>query len=451
LNGASFPAAVFITGQSTKGGGCLKLAVIADFHLGTKWATPRRNDSFEQAKEAVEKAIELGAQLILVLGDIFDERIPRQPEIWANALNIFSIPSLQKQSEVRLDRTIDKPAGKISPAALRGIPVVALHGNHERRTRGFTNPVEALESAGLLIHLHNNSLVFDTPEGKLAIHGMSNVPEQQALAVLGVWSPKPVDGALNILALHQSVGNFVYSTEERPTLDLPDLPPGFDLYLCGHIHYRQESTVHGKPLLLPGSTERTQLLLMESQIPKGFYMIEWKDGVKYSFVELNSTRDFFYEEMKFNEVAIPELNRVVRAKVEEMLKRFRKNQDKLPLARLRLVGSLAKEASRSDFDEHSIIQEYSGRALLAISKGDLTVPGLEEKLNLLREFREKRMSLDEQAMALLESHLKDVKHVRMLDVRELYELLVEEKVDEALERITQLVEGQTNAEVGASQ
>lgn len=387
--------------------------------------------------------------MILILGDVFDERIPRQPEIWANALNIFSIPSLKGKSDVKLERTIDKPQGEISPAALRGIPVVALHGNHERRTRGFTNPVEALEAAGMLIHLHNNSVVFDTPEGKLAIHGMSNVPEQQARTVLGVWSPKPVEGAFNILALHQSVGNLVYSTEERPTLDLPDLPPGFDLYLCGHIHYKQETTVHGKPLLLPGSTERTQLLLMESQIPKGFYMIEWNGGLKYSFVELNSTRDFFYEEMKFSEVTIPELNLAVRVKVEEMLKRFRKNSSKLPLIRLRLTGSLAKEASRTDFDEHSIIQEYSGRALLAISKGDLAIPGLEEKLHLLREFREKRMSLDEQAMSLLESHLKDVKHVRMLDVRELYELLVEEKVDEALERITQLVENQTNAEVAS--
>jgi len=445
-----FPAAVFITGQSTKGGGCLKFAVIADFHLGTKWGTARKNDSFDQAKEAIEKAIDLGAQLILVLGDVFDERIPRQPEIWANALNIFSIPSLQKPSGVRLERTIDKPKGEISPAALRGIPVVSLHGNHERRTRGFTNPVETLEAAGMLIHLHNNSAIFDTPEGKLAIHGMSNVPEQQAKAVLDVWAPKPIEGALNILALHQSVGNFVYSTEERPTLDLPDLPPGFDLYLCGHIHYRQESVVHGKPLLLPGSTERTQLLLMESQIPKGFYMIEWKDGVKYSFVELNSPRDFFYEEMKFSDVTVPELTRVVKAKVEEMLSRFRKNQDKLPLVRLRLTGSLSKEASRTDFDEHAIVQEFSDRALLAISKGDLTVPGLDEKLHLLREFREKRMSLDEQAMTILESYLKDVKHVRMLDVRELYELLVEDKVDDALERITRVVESQTSADVGGS-
>ncbi|MEW6222333.1 MAG: hypothetical protein AB1476_03290, partial [Candidatus Hadarchaeota archaeon] len=84
-----------------------------------KWGTPRKNDSFEQAKEAIEKAIEQGAQLILVLGDVFDERIPRQPEIWANALNIFSIPSLSSDGKLKLNRTIDKPQDEISPAALR--------------------------------------------------------------------------------------------------------------------------------------------------------------------------------------------------------------------------------------------------------------------------------------------------------------------------------------------
>ncbi|MEW6222822.1 MAG: hypothetical protein AB1476_05915, partial [Candidatus Hadarchaeota archaeon] len=220
-----------------------------------------------------------------------------------------------------------------------------------------------------------------------------------------------------------------------------------DLYICGHIHYKVESSAHGKPFLIPGSTERTQLLLQESQIPKGFYMVEWGDGVKFWFVELETPRDFFYEEMRFSETSIPDLNKTVRAKVEELLKRFRKNPRKLPLVRLRLKGTLAKEASRADIDEHSITQEFSDRVLLAISKRDLAVSGLEEKLEALREFREKKMSIDEQAMSLLEDFLKDAEHVKILDVRELYELLLDDRVDEALERIERLVEGQTSAEV----
>lgn len=425
----------------------MKVAVIADPHLGTKWGTPREDDSFVQFREAVEKSIDLGAHLIILLGDVFDTRIPRQ-EVWARALRILSIPLARGRNEVRLVDTIDKNMEEISPVALRGIPVVALHGNHERRTRGLTNPIEALEAAGLLIHLHHNTLIFDTRDGKLAVHGMSNVPEQHARKVLATWNPKPVSGAFNIMALHQSVGQFVYSSEEVPTLDVSDLPPGFDLYLCGHVHYRTESTAHGKPLLFPGGTERTQLLQVEAETPKGFYMVEIGDGFEYEFVELKTPRDFYYEEMRFEGVSIPQLNEAVRAKVGELLRKPRKNLEKLPLVRVRLTGKLAKEASRSEFDERAIAEEFADKALVVVSKGDLVAPGLEEKLQLLRELKERRMSIDETAMALLEENLREAGYSQIFDVRALYGLLVEEREEEALQSVLKVVENFVKADLG---
>ena len=432
----------------SKGAGVLlKIAVIADQHLGTKWGTPREQDSFDQAREAIEKSLNLRAQLIILLGDIFDARIPRQ-EVWAQALRILSLPLARGRSEVKLADSIDKSEEEISPVSLRGTPVIALHGNHERRTRGLTNPVEALEAAGLLIHLHHNTLIFDTPGGKLAIHGMSNVPEQHARKVLAAWNPKPVEGAFNILALHQSVGQYVYSSEELPTIDVPDLPSGFDLYLCGHIHYRTEAAAHGRPLLFPGGTERTQLLQVEAQTPKGFYMIDVGDGLSYEFIELTSPRDFYYEEMKFQGVSVPQLNEVVKAKVRELLERPRKNPEKLPLIRLRLMGTLAKEASRTDFDERVISQEFAARALVVVSKGDLIAPGLEEKIQLLRELKERRMSIDETAMALLEDNLREAGFAPIFDVRALYGLLVEEREDEALQKVFDVIENLVKIELG---
>lgn len=420
--------------------------MIADPHLGTKWRTPREQDSFVQAREAIEKALEMDSQLIIILGDIFDTRIPRQ-EVLAQSMRILSIPSAHGRSEVRLVDTIDKNKEEISPGALRGTPVVALHGNHERRTRGLTNPVEALEAAGLLIHLHHNTLMFDTPRGKLAIHGMSNVPEQHARKVLTTWNPKPIEGALNILALHQSVGQYVYSSEELPTLDVPDLPPGFDLYLCGHIHYRTEATAHGKPLLFPGSTERTQLLQVEAETPKGFYMLDLSDGLTYEFIELTTPRDFYYEEMRFEGVSIPELNEAVKAKVQELLEKPRKNREKLPLIRVRLLGTLAREASRSDFDERAITQEFADRALVVVGKRDLTAPGLEEKIQLLRELKERRMSIDETAMTLLEDNLREAGYIPIFDVRTLYGLLVEGREEEALQNVFGVVENLVKIEL----
>lgn len=421
--------------------------MISDPHLGTKWGTRREDDSFDQFQEAIERSIDMGAEIIVVPGDVFDTRIPKL-EVWDRALRIFSIPLTRGPSDVKLERTIDKPAEEISPLAFRGIPVIALHGNHERRTRGLTNPVEALEAAGQLIHLHHQALVFDTPTGKLAIHGLSNVPDQHLRATLQTWNPKPIGGAFNVLVLHQSIGNFVYSTEEKPSLDIADLPKGFDLYVCGHVHYRIESDVGDRKLLLPGSTERTQLLLVEAQNPKGFYMIDAGETVKHTFVELQSARDFLYEEVRFDGATIPEVYSAVRAKVEELLKRHRKNVEKIPIVKVRLLGSLAKEASKSEFDEYTIVERYRDRAIVDVRKEALASPGLEDKLQLLREFKERRLSIDEQAMALLEDYLKEATNVQMFDVHGLYGLLVEKREDDALKRILDVVETLTKAELG---
>ncbi|RLG56827.1 MAG: hypothetical protein DRN83_03185 [Hadesarchaea archaeon] len=424
----------------------LKIAIIADPHLGTKWGTPREHDSFDQFGEAIEKSLDLGVSLIILLGDIFDTRIPRQ-EVWARALRILSMPLARGKNEVKLVDTVGKDRDEISPLALRGTPVVAIHGNHERRTRGLTNPVEALEAAGLLIHLHQNALVFETPKGRVAVHGMSNVPEQHARKALSAWNPKPIENAFNILALHQSVGKFVYSDEEHPTLDVEDLPPGFDLYLCGHIHYRSESTAHGKPLLFPGGTERTQLLQVEAETPKGFYLVELDGRARYRFVELNTPRDFYYAEMKFSGVSIPELNRAVREKIRELLRNPRKNPKKLPLVRVRLLGTLAKEASRSEFDERAVAQEFEGEGLVVVSKRDLVAPGLEEKVQFLRELKERRMSVDETAMVLLEENLREAGYTQIFDVRTLYGLLVEGRENDALRNVFDVVESLVNAEL----
>ena len=424
----------------------MKLAVISDPHLGTKWGTSREQDSFIQFREAIERSIDLGAQAIIILGDIFDTRIPRQ-EVWAQAMRILSLPVANDRSEIKLERTIDKNREEISPVALRGVTTVAIHGNHERRTRGLTNPIEALEAAGLLVHLHHSAIVLDSPEGKVAIHGMSSVPEQYAQRVLSAWNPKPIPGATNILALHQSVGQFIFSKEETPTLDLADLPPGFDLYLCGHIHYRNETSAHGTPLIFPGSTERTQLAKVEAETPKGFYLIELDHGLSYEFFELKSQRDFYYAEMKFEGVTIPELNGAVRAKVAELLQLPRRNAQRLPLVRLRLRGTLAKEASRSEFDERAIADEFGDQALVVLGKADLEAPGLGEKLQLLREIMDRKLSMDEMAMALLEDGLKDAANVKLFDVRSLYDLLVADRSEEALQKIYRVVENLVKADL----
>lgn len=417
----------------------MKIAVISDFHLGVKSRGPRERDPFNQAKEAIERALDLGAEAILILGDIFDERIPKQ-EDWSEAMKILSIASEKENRNVELADTIQKDKNEISALPLRGTPVIAIHGNHERRGRGFVDSIEALESAGLLIRLHHNAIVLNTPSGKFAMHGMGHVPESYAKDVLDKWNPKPVEGAMNVLMMHQGLGRFTFSSEERPALDPADLPKGFDLYLSGHVHYKIESRIYDKSLIFPGSTVRTQLLPVEAREPKGFYLIELENGdINYEFVKLKSVREFFYEKKEFNEATPQQIEDWSEKKVEEFLEESLQNPEKLPLIRIRLTGTLAKGSSKGEINTKRIEAEFEDRALLSISKGDLSSPELEEKTQFLKDIRKEKISMEERGLEILRSNLEQIDYDQRFDPEMLFNLLSEGRTDEALKKITKKI------------
>jgi len=82
-----------------------------------------------------------------------------------------------------------------------------------------------------------------------------------------------------------------------------------------------------------------------------------------------------------------------------------------------------------------------------VSKRDLVAPGLEEKVQFLRELKERRMSVDETAMVLLEENLREAGYTQIFDVRTLYGLLVEGRENDALRNVFDVVESLVNAEL----
>ncbi len=415
----------------------MKIALISDNHLGFKWGTPRFEDAFEQAREAFSKALEKGADLILVGGDIFEKPTPSL-EVLTRTLEILNL-RLRRESTV-----VWKGGKKPKPQALQGTPIISLHGNHEWRSKGQTNVLETLEAAGVLIYLNLENIIFESPEERVAIHGMSYIPERYSREVLKQWDPKPVEGARNILLLHQSLGSFVFEDREQARIQLGDLPTGFDLYVCGHVHCRGETMVGKSPLLFPGSTERTQLL--EAEKVKGFYLVELAEEVKYEFVELN-TRDFFFEELNVQGIELAELEKQVRLKIEEILQRPRRNP-KPPLIKLRLTGSLAKGALGSEFDVQRIAEEFSGRALLEIDRTKLLSGIAAEKAELVRKLREQPLSLREKTLHLLEEYLAEMVREPLFNISELYQLLTEEKEETVQKRVEDTIRAKVQAEVG---
>jgi len=120
------------------------------------------------------------------------------------------------------------------------LPIAAIHGTHERRTKESVNPIQLLESMGYLINAHANAVIFEKEINgaveRVAVHGLGGVPDSYAKEAIKAINYKPVPNAFNIFVFHQTVKEFV--PVDLDVMSIEDLPIGFDLYLCGHIHKR---------------------------------------------------------------------------------------------------------------------------------------------------------------------------------------------------------------------
>jgi DNA repair exonuclease SbcCD nuclease subunit len=361
--------------------------------------------------------------LILIAGDIFDSRLPRT-ETWAKALKILSKPLLSRSNGIELIKTLNKNLEEISKRSLSGIPVLAIHGTHERRTKDQVNVIEALEQTGFLIHLHCNGLVFEKEGRRVAIQGMSGVPERYAKQVLDRWDPKPIEGCYNILMLHQSIEPYVYSPLEPPTLNISNLPNGFDLIVGGHIHTREQTKINDTILLMPGSTLVTQLKAEEAEIPKGFYRVEVGEEIEINFVPLENNRKFFYEEIELK----PEIP--MRDQVEGVLTRILSREfKKLPMIKIKISG---EESGVIDKELREIEKKYSEKAIIYFSK-ELESPEMTRKIELLRNLRERKLSVEEMGLQILKKNLEELKFASTFDAESLFKLLSDGKTERAFD------------------
>ncbi|MFH0986835.1 MAG: DNA repair exonuclease [Candidatus Micrarchaeota archaeon] len=368
----------------------MKLAVISDSHLGHGYGTELQEDSFVQFEEALDSAIAEKADLILLPGDIFDTRTPRQ-EVWARALNIFQKPLLAEKNHTKLEGFAGEPR-QVSPMVLKGVPVVAIHGTHERRSENLVNPVELLEQSGHLIHLHKQAVVFEVGGHKLAIHGLSGIPERDVKKELQEWNPRPVPDAYNIFVFHQSTNEEIYDPENT-FLSLEDLPKGFDFYIDGHIHWAKY--IPEKKFLLPGSTVITQKKQKESTQGKGFYMIEVDMNsarkTETRFVPLKKQRKFFFKEFEFTKARSDEVNEKINSYLSLL-----KPEGK-PLVRIKLTGIMDDGLSKSHLELH----DFSKYGCVLSVDNQLESTDFKSRLADLRKLQQAKMSVSELGMSLL--------------------------------------------------
>lgn len=400
------------------------ISILSDLHFGYGSKTRLEDDSFENAQETISKSLD--SDLILIPGDIFHSRIPTT-ETWAKTLKTLSKPLLTKNNGIKLVKTIDKELDEISERSLSRIPVLALHGTHERRGKNQINVIQALEKTGFLIHLHCNGLIFQKGEQKVAIQGMSGVPERYAKQILDKWDPKPVEGCYNILILHQSIEPYVYSPLEPPSLNLTNLPLGFDLIVNGHVHTKDMTKIDNTQLLLTGSTIVTQMKKEEAEISKGFHQVEIGEETKINFIPLENNRKFFYKELELKS------DLTIRDQIEATLDETLKEEfKKKPIVKIKIFG---KETGIIEKELREIEKKFSDKAIIYFQK-ELESEEMTKKIELLRNLRERKLSIEETGLQLLKKNLDELKFTSTFDYESLFRLLSIGESDKALDILT---------------
>lgn len=412
----------------------MKIAVISDMHLGYKSGTEREEDAFKQAEEAMDKALEKNVDLILLPGDIFDEKVP-SPETLSKAIKILKKPLTKTQREVEI-KEINKDKEQLSKSS---VPIIAIHGTHERRSKGYVNPIQMLEDMGYLIHLHCDRTVVKVNGEEIAIHGMSGVPEEYTKQILEKFNPKPIQDMMNIFMFHQSLEEYIYDPENT-FLKIDDLPEEFDLYIDGHIH-QKDLIDKEKTVLFPGSTVITQMRKIEGEKEKGFSIINTngeKSNLDIEFIPIKRQRPFKYLEVDLEGEKASEVIEKTREKIREQLKEIRKDTESevKPMIKIKLKGEIP-ETHAMHIDNEEIAKDFN--ALIEIDK-EYEAEGLKNQIESLRKAQRQKKSIRQMGTEKLKEMLEDTDYDSM-EPEELINLLstkdATEVVNELMDRYSE--------------
>ncbi len=376
----------------------MKLAIVSDFHLGY---SRFEQDAFSQALEAFSKAVELGDAVILA-GDLFDSKIPR-PEVLSQAFRIFEKAKQKKWSAKKAEGTCE-------------LPVIAIHGTHERRGKEFVNPIQVLESAGFFNNAHNGKIVFDFESEKLAVQGVGGVPDDYAKTAFEKKEFKPIPNAFNVFVFHQTLSELIPVAKDA--LSVEDLPRGFNLYVCGHFHAHKKHEFEGAPLLIPGSTVVTQMK-KEEEGAKGFYIYDTREK-KAEFISIES-RPFHYVEVQLNDAGLEHAEKQIVQAVERVLKESKT----IPIVKVKVSGTLARGLDSGNLNAGDLERKFEGKAHVEIDKL-IESSLLKEKIDALRNMREKKASVREMGLSVLKEKLKQANSgLNAEEAEELFDLLCE--------------------------
>ena len=362
----------------------MKIAFVTDCHFGYRRF---EQDAHSQGREAILSAAREADALILG-GDNFDVPLPRMETI------------------ADVTKILREAAGIFASRGISPAPIFAIHGNHDRRAKGFVHPTELLAQGGFVEIFHNKTAQYERDGERIAISGMGSVPEDMAVESLKQIVCKPVEGAFNIFVVHQSFQEFERIPHEE-YLTFDDLPDGYDLYLCGHVH---QPCLTGK-VLNPGSTVITQLRSDEVG-QRGWLLYDTK-AKKAEFRPVKS-RQLFHKVLEFDGAKPEEVRAAVEKAAQEIL-----SQDiaPSPVAKLVVKGTLAQGFSGADLR----LPQFGDNVYV---ENGMNSENLRERIAQIKLSREKKLGSKELGMKLLREKLAGTAY-SLGDPEKVFESLLE--------------------------
>jgi DNA repair exonuclease SbcCD nuclease subunit len=405
----------------------MKIAILSDLHLGYDRFG---EDAYTQARSALELACE-SADAVLIPGDIFDKRNPK-PETIAQAINMFREAARRKwRAKVSSFKSVD------GRNAFTDAPIIAIPGTHERTSEGSENALSLLGLAGLLVDAGEADVIIDDGKEKIHVFGLGGLSEERVRESLQKLQPKPVSDAFNIFMFHQSTYELLPFSDDF--IHNEELPKGFDLYVDGHIHSRQELQVHGKKLLIPGSTVLTQLKEGEQE-PKGIIVFDTREQ-SYSFMKINSRR-FVCKAIEAEGAKPAELMEACDKTIKELLSDGGSGADR-PIIRIVLRGKLTKGFTNTDMDARRISSKYSGKCFLEIDTSKLRSDDSEKSIADIRDSKMDGVSIKEAGINAFIENLKQHGFDNTIDAKKLFEILSSQsKKEKMMKEANELLLGQ---------
>ena len=388
----------------------MRIGIISDWHLGVNFDNELGKDCFTNLLTAFKQLEKQEIDLLLVPGDLFDVSVPSH-EVLFDAISILKDLNL-KNNFTELSSNL---------------PIIAIIGNHEYRSKDYITTVEILESLGFLKLLKADCLKFE--KEKVAIFGMTGVPEKYAKDyLLEKFNPKAISGYYNILMIHQSIVEYLpFEDEMIATISLSDLPSDFDLIVNGHLHWSSIVDLpQGSKFLLPGSTVTTQIKKKETEKPKGYFVLD-TNTKEFEFFEIEGVRKTYYLDIKFTKKTTAT---EIISKAKEELEKLEKTPEKKALVRIRLKGELEDGELLKNLDINSLKKEYSDYFYISL-KNDISEKKLKESIEQLKKLQIENKNVQELAKEIFSEQIEQTKISKDFDYKRLYELLENGDIEKA--------------------